>query len=111
MNNEKEINSIKDNGYKGFLSDINELLESSRYAAARSINQILVKTYWDVGRRIVEFEQRGAAQAEYGTELLKQLGVDLTQRFGRGFSWRNLYLMRTFYLTYPNILQTLSAKL
>ena len=55
-------------------------------------------TYWEIGRRVVEFDQSGERQAEYGTALLKLLAKDLTARFGRGFSWRNLYLMRNLYL-------------
>lgn len=102
--------TIKKDDYTGLLSDVSTLLEEARRGAARSVNTILTATYWEIGRRVVEFEQRGAAHADYGTELLKRLGADLTQRFGRGFSWRNLYLMRNFYLAYPPILQTLSAK-
>ena len=60
--------------------------------------------------RIVEYEQRGGDRAEYGEVLLKHLGKDLTERFGRGFGWRNLYHMRAFYRAYPQKLQTVSAK-
>ena len=63
-----------------------------------------------MGRRIVESEQKGKKRAEYGKELMVQLGTDLTKRFGRGFSWRNIFQMRSFYLAYPAILQTVSAK-
>ena len=58
----------------------------------------------------MEFEQRGKARAEYGEELLKRLGEDLSARLGRGFSERNLLKMRTFYLGWE-ILPTPSAKL
>jgi predicted nuclease of restriction endonuclease-like (RecB) superfamily len=96
--------------YDEVLAGIVDLLEGARAVSARSVNAIMTTTYWEIGRRIVEREQRGEAQAEYGTELLRRLGTDLTQRFGRGFSWRNLYQMRSFYLAYPKILQTPSAK-
>ncbi len=69
----------------------------------------MTATYWEIGRLIIEFEQRGKSQADYGTRLLKRLGTDLTNRFGRGFSWRNLYQMRGFYLAYRGILQAPSA--
>lgn len=59
---------------------------------------------------MVELAQRGTRRAGYGELLVKQLAADLTKRFGRGFSWRNLYLMRRLFEAYPNILQTLSAK-
>jgi hypothetical protein len=57
----------------------------------------------------VEFEQKGKKRADYGVALLKRLSSDLTDRFGRGFSERNLEQMRLFYLGWP-ISQTLSAK-
>lgn len=97
-------------GYEQVLGAVAELLESARRAAARSVNALITATYWEIGRRIVEFEQGGKDHAEYGTVLLKRLAVDLTDRFGRGFSWRNLYQMRGFYLAYREILQTVSAK-
>ena len=69
----------------------------------------MTATYWEIGRRIVEFEQKGRGKADYGDVLMKRLGPDLTARFGRGFGWRNLYQMRAFYLAYSGILQTPSA--
>jgi predicted nuclease of restriction endonuclease-like (RecB) superfamily len=75
----------------------------------RSVNAILAATYWEVGRQIVEHEQGGAAQAEYGEALLKRLGQDLTARLGRGFGWRNLFSMRNFYLGWE-LIQTAPGK-
>jgi len=95
--------------YDGLVGNIAELLEESRRTTARAINGILTATYWDIGRRIVEFEQGGEARAEYGTELLKRLSIDLTERFGRGFSKRNLEQMRGFYSGWE-IAQTPSAQ-
>lgn len=95
--------------YEGLMGGIAQLLEQSRRTTARAINNILTGTYWEIGRRIVEFEQGGKARAEYGTELLKRLGNDLTGRFGRGFSERNLRQMRTFHQGWE-IWQTPSAK-
>jgi predicted nuclease of restriction endonuclease-like (RecB) superfamily len=98
-----------DREYKGLLTDIVQLLEQARHTAARSINTILTTTYWEIGRRIVEFEQKGERRAEYGRELLKRLSKDFTTQFGRGFSERNIEQMRLFYINWP-ISQTLSAK-
>ena len=75
-------------------------MEQARLAAARSVNTILTATYWEIGRRIVGFEQKGARRAEYGKRLLERLAQDLTYRFGRGFGYSNLNLIRQFYLTY-----------
>jgi len=96
--------------YVGALSDIGELLDAARRTAVRSLNAIMTAAYWSVGRRIVEEEQRGAQRASYGDELLERLAIDLTARFGRGFSRRSLSQMRSFYTTWPEIRQTLSAK-
>ena len=96
-------------GYAQLVGDIGALLETARRTAARAMNAVLCSTYWEVGRRIVEFEQAGKIRAEYGEELLKRLSYDLTARLGRGFSERNLDQMRLFYLGWP-ISQTVSAK-
>jgi len=95
--------------YNSLYSDITSLLESARKNTAKLINTILTATYWEIGRRIVDFEQAGAKRAEYGNQLLQNLSADLTKKYGRGFSERNLQLFRLFYLNY-RIPQTLSAK-
>jgi predicted nuclease of restriction endonuclease-like (RecB) superfamily len=88
------------------------MLAAARRASARAVNALMTATYWEIGRRIVEFEQGGAERAEYGTELLKRLSGDLTGRFGRGFGVVNLSQMKRFYLGWPlpNIFQTPSEK-
>lgn len=97
-------------GYERILDEMIELLESARRASARAVNAMMTATYWEIGRRIVEYEQKGKKRAEYGKELVVRLGDDLTKRLGRGFGWRNLFQMRAFYLAYSDILQTVSAK-
>lgn len=96
--------------YDVMLGVVVELLESARRSAARSVNEVITATYWLIGQRIVEEEQLGARRAGYGEALVARLSGDLTARFGRGFSARNLEQMRRFYLLWP-IPQTLSAKL
>lgn len=87
--------------YDGIRSDIVALLESARRTAARSINILMTASYWEIGRRIVEFEQGGQERAEYGQALIKRLSADLSARFGRGFGVDSLESMRLFYKTYP----------
>lgn len=96
-------------GYDAMLSGVVQLLELSRRTSARAVNTIMTATYWEVGRRIVEFEQGGEARAEYGAALIKRVSSDLSTRFGRGFSKRNVEQMRLFYLTWP-IAQISSAQ-
>ncbi|NMA21245.1 MAG: DUF1016 domain-containing protein, partial [Lentisphaerae bacterium] len=106
-----QISKIPTSGDYGLLVDeISKLLEQSRRQAARTINNLLTATYWEIGRRIVEFEQGGEARAEYGEELLVKLSADLTARYGRGFSRPSLQRMRTFYLEWE-ICSTPSSEL
>lgn len=96
--------------YAAVHTDIVALLESARRAAARSVNALMTASYWEIGRRIVEFEQGGKERAARGQQLLQRLSKDLGQRFGRGFSVDNLEQMRLFYMAYPpqKISETLS---
>jgi predicted nuclease of restriction endonuclease-like (RecB) superfamily len=96
-------------GYFDVRSGIVELLNAARQAAARNVNALMTASYWEIGRRIVEAEQKGKRRAGYGEQLIERLSADLTQQFGRGFSARNLEQMRQFYLTWA-IPQTLSAE-
>jgi len=99
--------------YLGLVQDLSGLLEEARRSSARAVNFVMTATYWEMGRRIVEFEQGGEARAEYGGEVLARLGNDLSARFGRGFSRRNLFKMRKFYETFRlgSIVPTPSAQL
>ncbi len=96
--------------YKKLLADIGLTIERARQNAVRAINTELVKANWEIGRRIVEFEQQGEERAEYGSELLTRLSKDLRQQYGRGFGRRNILDMRRFYLAFQKW-QTVSAKL
>lgn len=109
----KLASKIKPTAYPTLLTGIGALLEESRRAVVRAANCFMTATYWEVGRRIVEFEQGGKRRAEYGEELLERLSRDLTERHGRGFGVVNLSHMKKFYLCWPvaKILQTLSEKL
>ena len=92
-----------ENLYKNILN----LLKNSREQVLRTVNSTMVKTYFEIGRLIVEDEQKGFERAEYGKETLKNLSVRLTKEFGKGFSATNLKQMKNFYLAYK-ISQTVS---
>ncbi|MDV6903759.1 DUF1016 domain-containing protein [Pseudomonas aeruginosa] len=96
-------------GYVGIHSGIVEVLDAARHAVARSVNALMTASYWEIGRRIVEAEQRGKRRAGYGEQLIERLSADLTAQFGRGFSRPNLQQMRSFFLTWP-IRQTVSSE-
>jgi len=89
--------------YQQIHDDIIQLLDTARTETVRTINALMTATYWEIGRRIVEFEQGGEARAAYGTQLIERLSVDLSQRYKRGFSTGNLRQMRMFYLYFQGI--------
>src|SRR3989338_149811 len=96
--------------YSELIENIGSLLEQGRKQAYQAVNTILVKTYWEIGKRIVEYEQEGKEKADYGAALLDTLSRDLKINYGKGFSKSNVYLMRQFYLKYKKF-QTVSGKL
>jgi hypothetical protein len=79
------------------ITELRGLIQSARHTVATTVNTLQVMTNFEIGRRIVEHEQKGAERAEYGKELLKELSVRLAEEFGRGFSEDNLARMRSFY--------------
>ena len=93
-----------------FYENIKNILRSARENAYKQVNFIMVEAYWNIGKQIVEEEQNGKERAEYGKSLIADLSKRLTSEFGRGFSKRNLWNMRQFYLVFPKV-QTLSAQL
>src|SRR4030065_2890457 len=99
-------------GYAVVHVGIVALLQAARAQAARSVNALMPASYWEIGRRIVEAEQKGKRRAGYGEQLIERLTTDLTAQFGRGFSRQNLWQMRSFYLNWPpeQILQTVSGE-
>ena len=91
-------------------NSIKILMENARKDVAKQVNSILVRTYWEIGRIIIEEEQKRSDRAEYGKQLLIELSKKLSKEYGKGFSRSNLQNMRNFYLLYP-ICQTVSGKL
>ncbi len=109
--NKRQITENGITGFSDFVGGIEILLEAARRSAARSVNAIMTATYWEIGRRIVEFEQGGAVRAGYGKQLLEKLSTQLTANLGKGFSRQNLQRFRLFYQAFPpeKIRSTLSS--
>lgn len=82
------------------VAQLRDLIRDARGRALRAVDAVQVRTCWEIGRHIVEFEQGGAARAEYGKRLLPRLAESLTAEFGRGFDASNLRYMRLFYLAF-----------
>ena len=76
-------------------------IEQARGQLRQAVNSVMVQSYWEIGRLIVEDEQQGESRAEYGKQQLQQLSQQLTERLGKGFDITNLRKMRTFYQAFP----------
>ncbi len=113
-------------GLGPLITEVRRLIQSARRGAASVVNTLQVMTNFEIGRRIVQYEQKGKKRAGYGDLVVRSLAGRLTREFGRGFSKRNLDYMRRFFLDYsgrlrivqkpsaqfsPRIQQTLSAEL
>lgn len=85
-----------------FVSDIIQIIRNGKDKAYAAVNASMIATYWNIGRRIVLEEQKGELRAEYGTQLLKKLSIELTKEIGKGFTERNLRNFRLFYLQFPD---------
>jgi predicted nuclease of restriction endonuclease-like (RecB) superfamily len=84
-----------------FYNDIKAILQTARDNAYKSVNFIMVEAYWNIGKKIVEVEQKGETKAQYGSNLINELSKQLTNEFGKGFTLTNLKMMRQFYNVFP----------
>lgn len=94
-----------------FYKQVADLLAEARGYAKRQLDSTIVTVYYEIGRMIVEREQKGQKRARYGANLIKGLSEYLTEQYGKGFSVVNLQSIRKFYQVYaPSIRQTVSAE-
>jgi hypothetical protein len=99
---------------KAFFEEIRQLIRAAHATVARGVDLVQVHTNFEIGRRIVEQEQKGKGRAAYGEEVIGALAERLTGEFGKGFSASNLAYMRSFYLLYRErapIFQSATGKL
>lgn len=96
-----------------YIQEIKQILNQARQKTYQAINSVMVEAYWNIGKQIVEEEQKGKERADYGKELIKNLSKELTLEFGKGFSERTLWEIKKFYLYFPElqIVRTLFAQL
>lgn len=90
-------------GISNLLGQLRDLIAQARQQALRAVDMVQVRTSWQLGRHIVEFEQNGRTRAAYGAGLLAQLATQLTAEFGKGFDASNLYKMTRFYRQFPKL--------
>jgi predicted nuclease of restriction endonuclease-like (RecB) superfamily len=92
----------KPDGLTTLVTEVRQLIQSARRGVATVVDTFQVMTNFEIGRRIVEHEQKGAKRAAYGSELLKELSARLKAEFGKGFSEDNLSNMRRFFLMWKD---------
>lgn len=92
------------------IESIKEIIITSRKNIVHSVNTEMLSAYWNIGRIIIENEQKNKERAQYGEQTLKHISKLFKEELGNGFSISNLQFMRRLFLTYPNQ-QTLSVKL
>ncbi|MCH5175442.1 MAG: DUF1016 family protein [Prevotellaceae bacterium] len=85
------------------VADVRAIIEEGRRQAFAVAGKVVIMTYWHVGRRIVEEEQRGKARADYGKKIIPALADKLTVEYGSGYSRRNLAYFRKFYLLFTDL--------
>ncbi len=105
MKNTQKQSGKNDSVGTVLFKEIRELILTARTAVVRNVDAIQVITNFEIGRRIVEYEQKGQRRAQYGKQLINILSEKLTSEFGQGFSGRNLRNMRKFYIHYQNQVQ------
>lgn len=94
----KEIINIKN-----LVNNVNGIIERSRSNIHKAINSEMVRAYFEIGREIVEEEQKGQDRAQYGKTIIQNLSKELTKIHGKGFSTTNLWYFRQFYMTYQKL--------
>lgn len=85
------------------IKEVETIIENGLQQAYQGVSYVAVSTYWKVGKRIVEEEQNGHCRAEYGKQIIDLLSQELTLKFPKGFSARNLRNYRQFYLCFNDL--------
>ncbi|MEI8570798.1 DUF1016 family protein [Methylomonas sp. LW13] len=80
---------------------VRQVIDHAHQQLRHTVNDLMVQSYWHIGRLIIDDEQGGAHRAEYGKQTLKQLSEKLSAEYGKGFSPQNLWNFRQFYLEFP----------
>ncbi len=103
------VGKTKPGGLAPLIAEVRQLIQSARRSVSSVVDTLQVMTNFEIGRRLVEHEQKGEKRAEYGAKLLMELSARLTEEFGRGFSVVNLSNMRRFFLCWQERVQIIQS--
>lgn len=106
MSNSNNISNLDAN----LLESIKLIIFSARRNTLQKVNQDLIVAYWQIGKEIIETEQKNNIDNKTSRQIIINLSQQLSQLLGKGFSRSNLFNMRKFYKEYPSV-QTLSEHL
>lgn len=101
--NDMEENKTIQTTMTALINDVRSIVESGLRKAYKNANAIIVITYWQVGRRIVEEEQQGERRAEYGSQIINVLSANLRRTYAKGYTSRDLRSYRQFYLYFSDL--------
>lgn len=106
LNPPKVRSSTIPSEYIKFLNNLKEKIRLAQLKAALSVNQELIKLYWEIGKDIAEKQKSGG----WGSKIIERIGKDLQNEFPgvEGFSRRNMFRMRSFYLAYQIVPQAVA---
>ena len=97
MNDLIHTNTLNEEEYNEILQQAVAVIESSRVRLAKQMNNIVISSYWEIGKLLVECK----LDSKYGDSVVEKLSVDLKAKYPEmGLSPRNLWDMRRFYLRY-----------
>jgi len=105
-----EDKNLVNDDYKKFIGEIKEKIRNSQYEALKAVNTVLLNLYWGIGEEIYNQQQ----EKGWGKSIVEVLAKGIKKEFPgvRGFSERNLWNMRNFYLEYRDSkLQPLTAEI
>ncbi len=103
----KDITTAKN---PNLIKELKSIIHQAKAKVVTTVNTVMVQTYWQIGKMLIEDEQQGHKRAKYGTNQLQTISDELTKEFGKGFDVSNLRNMRRFYLVFP-IQDSVSPKL
>ena len=99
----QDLARVRTESFKTLLDDVRHIIEKGLQEAYQGVDMVMVNTYWQIGRRIVEEEQHGEKRAEYGTQRMECLAEDLSIEYASGFTARDLRNYRQFYLYFSDL--------
>ena len=102
MDKKNKLTQLEGNRIEVLSDRIAQLMAEARNKVATAVNTVMVYTYYEIGRYIVEDEQEGENRAKYGKQVLAELSARLTEKLGKGWSAEHLRLIRNFYLVYSS---------